>query len=530
MSLTIVRLRRVLSLCTAVAGVAGLASAAFCAVPTDIVPFNSGAYDAMAVLAGDHLLPDPMSVENFIGVTAPLRTRAEMESLVDGVRQSVQDTELTSRDIAALNFLQEYLADPQVSEHTPHWKTDAGITGSVLGEAGGQKVNGNSQQVFGDGFGTMRVYGSVGGNAYYTAGVTNRYQQRDEYFSFNTRNGRTPDDDVDQRDGLQEAYVAMSGSHGLLVDLGVKSRNWGPGYTGSMLISGDATARPGVELEAPVWLGHTLRLFHFSQVQEEYSNVGKMVYVGFRRLEHPLGGSLDLDLQESYSATKLTNPAILVLPYYLYQKMFINSNSAEPNEFNYNVQGGLTLKTNSSGDGLAYLQFFVDDIQAPKGLGLGDTVPRKVGYLLGTNQPLTSTTNVVVEYVHTDAETYTKTTGNREPLGWFVDDLPLGSTVGPNADALYGRIGQRLGNSFDLSLSGLYRHRYSDAFPAPEDGMITAALAYHLNLRQSLAVRYADFHEDAYDGTVTVPEANGGADYGVTTHQKLIALDYLIGL
>ena len=531
MTLTYNRLRRAAAQTLGVASLIAAASTmAFADLPSDIVPRDSGAYDALAVLAKGHLLPTGNDAETFIGTTARLRSRAEIASMVAALRDGADSGTFDENESAAVNFLTAYLADPQVSDHTPSWTSKAGYAGSIMGEVGSQKNEGSKQKTFGDGFGNLRVFGTDG-SIFYSAGASSYYQQRANFLSFNTRaGGVTPDDQIAQRGGLQEAYVAWQGSRGIKVDIGVKSRRWGPGYSGDLLFGDNAPARPGMELDVPIWLGHRLKLFRFTQIQESYQNVGKTVYVGVRRLEHPLDHHWDLDLQESYSATKFRNPAILFLPYYMYQKAFIG-NHQEPNEFNYQVNGGLSYKTGGDADfGNVYLQFLIDDIQSPNTISLGNKVRRKVGYMVGVNQsfPVTGT-SIAAEYIRTDPQTYSKPDAGREPLSWFVSDLPIGHPVGSNGQEVYGRLGQRLTSRLDLAVTGTYRRRINSSFPAPNDTLLTGSLAYHIAAAQSIAVRYADFREDPYNGTVTIAQAPGGADYGVRERQKVVALDYLIG-
>lgn len=524
------RLRRAVSLTVGIIAAGSISISAHAASPNDIVPRGSGAYEALATLAAGRLLPG--DAEGFVGTTARLRTRGELAALVGSLRDNVDKSSVTPNEEAALDFLGQYLADPQVSEHTPHWRTSSGYAGTVMGEAGSQKNNGSGQKGFADAFGTLRVFGSGGGNLSYTAGVTNRYQQRDEYVSFNTRNGgRTPDNDIRQRSGLDDAYVTWTGARGLQINVGAKSRRWGPGYSGDLLLSENASAHPGIELSAPVWLGHRLKLFRFTQVQEAYTTLGKYMYVGYRRLEHPLDGKWDLDLQESYAATKIRSAAVLFMPFYAYQRAFIHNNNTEPNEFNYNVNAGLTYRPGGeSGDSMAYLQFFVDDIQSPNAISLGNKVRRKVAYLVGYNHTFTTSgTNLAVEYVHSDPQTYTKPDVGRDNLAWFAGDLPLGHPIGANGQEVYARIGQRLGDRIDVMVGGIVRRRLDNSFPAPNDGLFTASLAFHVNASRSIAIRYADFREDAYTGGVILPQATGGADYGTSVRQKLVAVDYLIG-
>jgi len=525
------RLRRAVTLTSGIISLIAAASTmAFADLPSDLVPRGSGAYDALAVLAKGHLLPDGNDVSTFIGTTARLRSRGEMASMVQTFRINGDESQLTSNEAAALEFLTAYLSDPQVSEHTPKWKSAAGYAGSVTGEVGGRKNEGDDSKGFADGFGDLHVFGTDG-SIYYAAGASNYYQQRANAISFNTRaGGVTPDDDIRHRSGLEDAYVAWQGARGIKVDIGVKSRRWGPGYAGDLLLTDNAPPRPGIELNVPIWLGHVLKLYRFTQIQESYKNLNKTVYVGMRRLEHPLDHHWDLDLQESYSATKIRSAAILIMPYYMYQKAFIPGHQ-EPNEYNYQVNAGLTYKTGGDNDGNdVYVQFLIDDIQSPDAISLGNKVRRKVGYLVGLDQTFPSSgTSIAAEYARTDPRTYTKPDLGREPLGWFVADLPIGHPVGSNGQEIFGRLGQRLTSRLDLALTGTVRRRIDSSFPAPNDTLLTAALAYHASQSQSVALRFADFREDPYNGAVVITSAPGGADYGVKVREKVLALDYQIG-
>jgi hypothetical protein len=504
-------------------------SVSYASVPTDIVPRGSGIYEAMAVLARGGLLRANEDVEAFVGLSAPLRSRAELSTMIAGVEDDASDTGLTPAESAAMAFLQAYLDDPSVADSRPHLPASHDLTGAALGEAGAIKNGGSPQKAFEDVYGTLRLFGTTSGNAYYTAGVTNRYQQPDEYESFTTRaGGFGAGNYVDQRNGLEDAYVTLAGTHGWTTDIGLKNRRWGSAYSGDTMLSDNAPAHPGISVDGPIWLGHKLKLFRFSQVQETYSNLGKIISVGYRRIEHPFNRKLDLDLQESYASNRIRDPAILVLPYYLYQHVFIHDNAAEPNEFNYNANAGMTYKPGGeSGDGMGYVQAFIDDIQAPKGFGLGNTVPRKLCYLVGYNQTIRATgTTAVVEFIHADPQTYTKLPVNQAPLAWFADDLPLGDQIGPNGEEVFTRLGQRLGR-LNLAVEGAIRRRAYSDFPSPNIGLLDAEIAYSVSESQSVALRYADFRENPYPGAVTIPVAGGGANYGVYTRQKLFAVDYM---
>jgi hypothetical protein len=494
------------------------------AAPDDIVSRTSGFYDAAAVLAMKHVLP-PGSPDaaDFLSPSAPLRTRAQFAALIAGIDEDPMD----ARANAALAFLRKGLQEDVLAPVPDAYPVSAGpaVTGSVTGEAG-VRDNGSRKSEF-DLFGEGRVLG-VTGRIGYTASVRNDGLLWRDHDAFTPAlPGQDHGGRPDALNGVQDASVTYYSRHGAEFTAGLLDPRWGPGYRGGLLVSDSAPARPTLQVAFPFSLGHGLGSFRYVQYQQVYSNAGHTVTMGARRVEHPIGDRVDLSLQEAFIANRLRGPGFLVLPYYAYQKIFIHNNAAEPNEFNYNVDASLTYRPLAGDpDQRIYVDFMIDDIQAPKGLGLGNHVPRKVAYLVGAAGKIRSSgTDGVIEYMHADPRAFTKAQAGIEPLGWFYDGLPLAHPAGSNASEIYGRLGQAISSRWSMAVDARRRVRIDDSFPAPSVRELGAAVTYHLTPAASVGVRYSDFREDPFPGTGDTAVVAGGEDFGSRIREKLAAVD-----
>ena len=380
--------------------------------------------------------------------------------------------------------------------------------------------------------GRVRGLGVLGRDGAYTVSVTNIYQQTRNHQSVSMRgDGVNSGDNPNELDGIDEAYITAVSNRGLRVTAGEIRQRWGSGYLGDMLISDNSPARPTLEIELPFSLGHTLGDYRFTQFLSEYRNSGQTIYEGGRRLEHPIGDRTTLSLEEAYTSTQFRSADSLVLPYYAYQKVTY-PNSDEPFYFNYNFNVGLSVTPRgSSTDQRVYGQFLVDDLQAPKGLGRGNVTPRKIGYLLGYADVFArSGTDFVVEYAHTDRQTYTKLPPLPTSLAWYSGDLPLGYPSGTNGNQIYARLGQTLTPRLALSVDGYNRRRASADFPAVTSSAVDLALAYRLGLSQSVGLRYSDYRENPYPGASLPPGYGaGGVDYGQRVRRRILGISFLQG-
>ena len=494
------------------------------AAPEDLVPQGSGLYDAVALLSADHLLPpgapDATSLQ---GVTARLYTRRELASLIRAIANQPADP----RAASALAFARSILA-PELQDApglAAPVSTPPVLTGFGEIEAGTTHESGL--------LGRARLLGVIGRDGAYTASVTNIYQQTRNHQSVSLRgDGINSGDNPSELDGVDEAYVSATNNRGLRVTAGELRQRWGSGYLGDMLISDNSPARPTLEVELPFSLGRTLGFYRFTQFESEYRNSGQTLYEGGRRVEHPIGDRTTLSVEEAYTSTQFRSPTVLVLPYYAYQKAYYPGPN-EPFYFNYNFNIGLTVTPRGpSARQRVYGQFLVDDLQAPKGLGKGNVTPRKIGYLLGYADALARFgADFVVEYAHTDQQTYTKLPPLPTSLAWYNGGLPLGYPSGTNGNQVYGRLNQRLTPRVELSVDGYNRQRSSISFPAVTASAVDLAVAYRLGQSQSIGLRFSDYRENPYPYGVTLPPGYGagGADYGQLVRRHLFGISFLQG-
>jgi len=507
-------------------------SPARAAAPEDLVPAGSGLYDAVALLSAKRLTP-PGSPDatRLQGITARLYTRGELADVI----RPITDVPADPRAAAALAYCRSLLA-PELGRPEEPYPTAATsapvVTGFAEATAGGRDDRGTRLRSHGELLGRGRLLGTLGRDGAYTVSVTNIYRQTRDHSSISTRNdGRSGGDDPDLLNGIDEAYVSAVSSRGLRVTLGELRQRWGSGYRGDLLQSDNAPARPTLQLELPFSLGHTLGDYRLTQLLSRYSNAGRTLYNGARRLEHPIGDRTTLSVEEEYTSTEFGKAPLQVLPYYAYQKLYLGNNR-EPLVFNYNFNFGLTVTPRGPGTARRfYGQFYVDDLQAPKGLGVGNKTPRKIAFILGYADVFArSGTDLVLEFTHTDRQLYTRVPPAVPALATFRDGLPLGDPVGPNGNEVYVRLGQRLGTRLDFSAEARDRRRASADFPAVRASALDLALAYHLGASQSVGLAYSLYREDPYPGLVLGPGAGtGGADYGETLRRHTLSVSFLQG-
>jgi hypothetical protein len=493
------------------------------AAPEDVVPQGSGLYDAVALLSAKHLLPpgspDAASLQ---GVTGRLYTRREFAALIESIPNQPADPRAASALAYARNILSPELKNaPDLAAPV---STPPVLTGFGEVEAGDTHESGL--------LGRARLLGVLGRDGAYTVSATNIYQQTRNHQSVSVRgDGVNSGDDSNILDGIDEAYVTAVSNRGLRVTAGELRQRWGSGYLGDMLVSDNSPSRPTLEVELPFSLGHTLGAYRFTQFESEYKNSGQTIYEGGRRIEHPAGDRTTISVEEAYTSTQFRSPDVLVLPYYAYQKAYYPGTN-EPFYFNYNFNIGLTVTPRGpSTTERVYGQFLVDDLQAPKGLGKGNVTPRKIGYLLGYADVFArSGADFVIEYAHTDQQTYTKLPPLPTSLAWYNAGLPIGYPSGTNGNQVYARLGQRLTPRVELSLDGYNRQRTSVSFPAVTATAVDVAVAYRLGGSQSIGLRYSDYRQHPYPYGVLPPGYGaGGTDYGQLVRRHILGISFLQG-
>ena len=145
---------------------------------------------------------------------------------------------------------------------------------------------------------------------------------------------------------VETAYLRVNG-RAADVTLGQLPMRWGPGYSGSLLFSDEATSFPLVQVEKgftlPGTLGRHIGSLYYRQFAGRFWETdvaganpdarGASRFTGGRRLEAG-GGPWSFALAEGYKSTRLPDPLLAaVLPFYLYQNDWTKSSSHRPLKF-----------------------------------------------------------------------------------------------------------------------------------------------------------------------------------------------------
>jgi hypothetical protein len=233
--------------------------------------------------------------------------------------------------------------------------------------------------------------------------------------------------------------------------LGRDSRYWGPGYGGAMLVSDNAPSFLSLQGDKQFRLPLLGRI-HLTQFVGTFVEPGGRKYVVARRIDRMVGRRFGVSLAEAFKAdTARLLPVALVLPLYAYGNLILDESVHNSERLNY--LGDLQLNY-AAGERLnTYLDFVLDDVTGF--IGKSDTVPRKIGFLLGVHLPRTlgsDRTDVRLEYALTDGDdpdlpdkheggTYL----HRNPsLAWFRDGLVMGHRMANNRRGPFLRVRQQV--------------------------------------------------------------------------------------
>jgi hypothetical protein len=227
--------------------------------------------------------------------------------------------------------------------------------------------------------------------------------------------------------------------------VGRQQIRWGPGYLSSTSLS---------DLSRPYWLADFSTDIHIGKYRLPYrqflgafQDAGMRKWIVGRRLEVPLGSRLTWTLGEFAKSRNVPHPATVVLPLQAAQEWFIKKEVGTPgyeNELNIVVTTDVTCRFGRRLEG--YVEWTLDDAQIELfGFG-GANVPYKSAYLVGLYSPDilgNGKTSGRVEYafsteqmgLHRDAR-----------MALFNEGVPMGHAIGPDSDALFLRVDQRLGD------------------------------------------------------------------------------------
>jgi hypothetical protein len=195
------------------------------------------------------------------------------------------------------------------------------------------------------------------------------------------------------------------------------------------------------------FLGHS---YTFEQFAATLNEPGGRRYVVARRLSRPFGRRAGMSISEAIKSSSTRDlPLALILPLYVYNHT-VFTDEEKARTVNYLAGGDIWYAPSRAVQ--MYGDLVIDDITTP--FGLGYSVPRKIGYLLGLHFPAMNRgrTDVRIEWALTDGEKPGSTLHeggtyiHRNPsLSWYIDGLPMGHPMGTNRRGPFVRVQHRFG-------------------------------------------------------------------------------------
>lgn len=403
-------------------------SAASCAIggiaSFDYLPPGDWKYDAMMSLAADGVLPG-LSARHFQGDR--LLTRVKMaEVLASAVRCS---NGLTCGQHALVNHLELELS-PELRAVCPDCP------------AGAQDAPTGAELLL-LGYARQRVlYGQGGGSAAESADLTYRatgfanlsaetfavltFAEKEERFFHDLRTSTS----------LDKAFIGGN-NRGTSWLVGRAYQNWGPSYSGSLILSDNAPAFWQIRAARDINFGKMIGVWKVRQFASLFKDYDQKQYLIGRRYEMPLSEHWQIGLSETAKLNKTPNPLVLAMPLYLYHYLFLDDEDEHMN----NMVGIDVLYHASAGRDI-YAELLVDDMTAPRLFSDDFSRPRKIGYTMGFSLPGVlgdPGSSFRAEYISIDRLTYSASRKDVPELAYVHDTQYIGHAIGPNSEALYVR-------------------------------------------------------------------------------------------
>ena len=286
---------------------------------------------------------------------------------------------------------------------------------------------------------------------------------------------------------------------------------WGPGYSGSLILSDNSPAFDLLKLGKDFYFGRHIGNVKITQFVSTFRDGGERFYLLGRRWEKRFSNKLHLGINETAKTSKIPNPLAFVLPsLYLYQHIFLEDVDREWNAFlSFDLFYRFSRRFES------YLDALVDDMNAPSFLRHGASYhrPRKIGVLIGGHWPdllHDGTTGLRVELILTDRGTYEASRTDVPGLAYTHDGLVIGHPVGPNSEAIFLRLDRRIGSEWAAVVEYLGRRAHKADGPNPESTHRLSLLAVRdLSPRLSLTARFESLKLPEKKNRVQI-----GASYG----------------
>jgi len=454
---------------------------------TDLVPFGDWTYDAMLSLAADGLVPGaPARI--FEGDR--LFNRIEMAQAVASIVESSESKELGFKETALIEHLVSEFK-PELMQAAPQalQKWSERTTGISLPTGGEAFLLGYSRSVLMEDKGddaddTSLVvpyrYSGFLNLSSRVFGIATLANKQEKFF--HERRGE-PDLDKAFIRGFDKNFVWSVGREYL---------NWGPAYTGSLILSESSPAFLQIRGSKEVNFGKLFGKVKITQFAGGFEGNDQTLYLFGRRYEKRLSDRWHAGISETAKTSITPNPLILVMPFYLYQHLFDEIDE----EFNTLYAADLSYRTGSGFQ--IYGEVAVDDITAPRIFGDRFTRPRKTGYTLGFYAPRVfgggRLSTLRAEYIFVDRRTYEATRPSVPELAYTHDGDIIGHPIGPNAKALYLRGEQSLNKRVSIIAEYLNQHQTD---PGPPDAdrrrILSLMIAYDGAPDKSTALRVTPY-------------------------------------
>jgi hypothetical protein len=447
------------------------------ALPTassDQVPIENWTYNALSHLAAKGLVPG-MPAQRFDGDWQ--YNREQMAGFVlktgqsSGPAMSEDDRALLSRLAAEYEpEIRVIAGDAAFEALKPYAEARAAILAGDY-EARAVRSNGDDHLI--------GIYDAAG------FGLSGRYLTADVTVS-NLRRQR----DGDAFSILDTAFVKGK-TPNWEWEVGKDYLWWGPGYSGSLALSDNSPSFPMLRLAKDVDFGWYVGNVKISQFIGTFDDGGDRFYLVGRRWEKRFSKKLHVGLNETAKMSKAPNPLIFILPsIYLYEHIYLEDTDA-----NFNAFLSIDASYQPSRRFEGYFDFLIDDMNAPSFLRNGNFHrPRKIGFLLGgywTDILRDGSTDLRVEYIFTDPETYGATRPEFPQLAYTQDGFVIGHQVGGNSSAVFIRLDRRFGTKWAGAASYLGRVAQDSTGPNPSNNhTINLLLVRDLSPSFSLTARY----------------------------------------
>jgi len=466
-----------------------IASASNLCVPSaDIVPRGSWVYDALISLASDDLL-EGYPARLFQGER--LLNRLEVAGILGQAIESDVIREANPSQIALFGRLVEEFEPELKSFHGSNlerWKSEATRveTNTPLVAGYGRLViredDGSNDSV------TIPYRVSVLGELSREAFGAMSLSRREERFFLRESN----------EPAVSKILITGFGSNSVW-EVGRDYHWFGPAYGGSLILSDNSGGFWGVGESREFNWGPFLGRVKVSQFATAFEDAGERLYLFARRYQRPITHGWFLGVSETAKTTKVPNPLILVMPYYLYQHIF-NEVDEEFNalysaDFLYNGRTGYEV----------YGELLIDDVTAPRLFGGGFDRPRKTGWTLGLYLPKfvkhAEYSTLRVEYTSIDRLTYSATRPLFSQLAYTHNGEIIGHPIGPNARSLYLRSEHSFGDKFSLITEYLDQREKESREPrGVERKTLSLLFCYDICTDRSIEVRVAPYEMSGTGG------------------------------